>query len=279
MLELHCHTTYSDGTLAPTELVAAAVTAGVRALAITDHDTLDGWDEARAAAPGNLEIVPGIELSTVWQGRSLHVLGYYPDRDKLAAPLQVRRAGRLRRAQQMVEKLTALGYPIELPQLGDGMAPGRPHLARALVLAGHARTVREAFDRWLHDNGPAYACYENFSAVEGIQLLRACGGLPVWAHPYLFQGGSVASVLPDLVAAGLMGIEVYHPNHSSGQRETLLQLARDWNLFVTGGSDYHGPPAGERVVGGSDWALNSLQLPLGLMAPLRAAKQTLDRYC
>ena len=164
MLELHCHTTYSDGSLTPAELVAAAVGAGVRALAVTDHDTLSGWDEAfTAAIPYQLEIVPGIELSTVYNNRSLHILGFYPDADKLNPPLKERLEGRFRRARQMVANLAELGYPIELPQFGAGMAPGRPHIAAALVRAGYVQFAREAFERWLGDDGPAYVHYEKFS--------------------------------------------------------------------------------------------------------------------
>jgi hypothetical protein len=132
MLELHCHTTRSDGTLTPTALVAAAISAGVKALAITDHDTLAGWDEAEAAAGEWLEIIPGVELSTVYNGRSLHILGFYPERAKLAPRLATRLAGRRRRAQAMADKLAELGCPIELPALTDGMAPGRPPHCRSL---------------------------------------------------------------------------------------------------------------------------------------------------
>lgn len=281
MLELHCHTTFSDGTLTPSELVAAALVAGVRALAITDHDTLGGWDEARAAAVAlqadaheALEIVPGVELSTVHNGRSMHILGFYPDRARLSASLQELLVGRQQRAQAIAAKLAALGYPIEMPVMAAGCAPGRPHLAQALVDAGHARSQREAFDRWLHDDGPAYVPSAKFSATDGIQLLLASGSIPVWAHPYLFRGGDVAEVLPELVAAGLRGIEVYHPNHTPSQQEKLLNLAQVHGLLVTGGSDYHGPSEGESSRG--DRTLNSLQLPLDLLVPLRAAKQALD---
>jgi predicted metal-dependent phosphoesterase TrpH len=176
MLELHCHTTCSDGTLTPSELVHAAVRAGVMALAITDHDTLSGWQEAVTTAQlHNLEIVQGVELSTVHNDRSLHILGFYPNAQQLSAPLSERLEGRKRRSQKMIAKLEALGYPISLPELGEGMAPGRPHLAKALVDAGHVKSMREAFDRLLGDDKPAYVHYEKFSISEGITLLRNCG--------------------------------------------------------------------------------------------------------
>ncbi|MGP1375867.1 MAG: PHP domain-containing protein [Almyronema sp.] len=267
MLELHCHTTFSDGTLTPTQLVQSAVSAGVKALAITDHDTLAGWDEAIAAAAAyELEIIPGLELSTVHLGRSLHILGFYPNRDRLQDPLQARLAGRRRRAQQMVEKLAELGYPIELPIMPAEMAPGRPHLAAALVKAGYVQTASAAFERWLNDQGPAYVPYEKFAAVDGIALLRRCGAVPVWAHPYLFRGGSVEAVLPDLVAAGLVGLEVYHPNHSPRQVEKLLGFCQQHRLLITGGSDYHGPATDFTS---SHTGLNQLQIPLSLLPPLQ----------
>lgn len=273
MIELHCHTTCSDGTLTPTQLVQAAVKAGVSALAITDHDTLSGWDEAiTAAQPYNLEIVPGVELSTVHCDRSLHILGFYPDADKLKAPLAERIEGRKRRAHEMVAKLAELGYPISLPQLGEGVAPSRPHLARALVDAGYFQSMDKAFDRLLGDNQPAYVQYEKFSISEGIALLRDCGAVPVWAHPYLFRGGAVEDVFKELVDAGLMGIEVYHPSHTSKQMKNLEALCVEYGLLMTGGSDYHGPSPDGKA---QSINLNMMQLPLGLLDPIKQAAHSL----
>jgi 3',5'-nucleoside bisphosphate phosphatase len=273
MLELHCHTTHSDGTLTPTELVELACARGVKVLAITDHDTVSGWDEAIAAVGDrDLEIVPGLELSTVYNGRSLHILGFYPDRDKLKAPLIERQEGRQRRAQRMVEKLAELGYPIQLPPTRGNAVPGRPHLATALVAAGYAKTSQDAFERWLGEGRPAHVAYEQFSAMEGIALLRACGAVPVWAHPYLFRGGEVAAVLPELVEAGLMGLEVYHPTHSPNQRRSLQAFCQHYGLIATGGSDYHGPLPGDKV-DDRHTDLNQLQLPCDLLEPLKQAAQ------
>lgn len=275
MLELHCHTTYSDGSLTPTELVAAAIDARLYALAITDHDTVSGWDEAFTAAQAyQLEIVPGIELSTVHHHRSLHILGFYPDAQKLRSPLQERLAGRFRRAQQMVENLAKLGYIIELPQFGTGMAPGRPHIAAALLQAGYIHSTQEAFERWLGDDKPAYVHYEKFSVSEGINLLLSCGAVPVWAHPYLFRGGTVEVVLKELVDAGLMGVEVYHPSHSPTQVVNLERLCNEYNLLMTGGSDYHGPaPKAQKTASST---LNMLHLPLELLAPIKQAAANLQ---
>lgn len=272
MLELHCHTTYSDGTLTPTQLLEAAKEAGVKAIAITDHDTLAGWDEAETAASElDMTWVPGVELSTVHNGRSLHILGFYPDRQRLEAPLSDRLEGRKQRAQQMLEKLAKLGYPVQLPELGVGVAPSRPHVAAALIRAGHVRSHQEAFDRFLGDDKPAYVEYPKFSAAEGIALLRDCGGIPVWAHPYLFAGGSVDTVLPELVEAGLMGVEVYHPHHRPSQQQRLRNWCDREHLLVTGGSDYHGLPANGTQKSG----LNQFALSLDWLAPLQAAASQL----
>jgi 3',5'-nucleoside bisphosphate phosphatase len=269
MLELHCHTTYSDGTLTPTALVAMARQQGVKALAITDHDTMGGWDEAIAAADTDLEIVPGLELSTVCNGRSLHILGFYPDRAKLQAPLNERLDGRKRRSQAMLDRLAELGYPIVLPTMGEGMAPGRPHIAAALVAAGHVTSMQEAFTRFLGDGRPAYVAYEKFDVLEGIALLRSCGAVPVWAHPYLWRGGDVATVLPELVGAGLMGLEVYHPNHSPSDGRHLEDFCQQYGLIKTGGSDFHGPSKQHP-------GLNSLQLPLSLLDELKQTSRKLS---
>jgi 3',5'-nucleoside bisphosphate phosphatase len=269
MLELHSHTTCSDGSLSPAELVRYAVKQGVRALAITDHDTMAGWDEATTTAtPLALEIIPGLELSTVCNGRSMHILGFYPDAEKLRAPLQERVEGRKRRAIAMAAKLAALGYPIDLPDMSGSLAPGRPHIASALKKAGHVNSMNEAFDRFLKDDGPAYVPYEKFTEQQGLELLLSCGAVPVWAHPYIFRGGTVATILPQLVEAGLMGLEVYHPTHSPSQTRKLEEYCQTYGLLMTGGSDYHGPPK-EKHADFRD--LNDLHVSLSLLAPLKAA--------
>ena len=278
MLELHTHTTRSDGSLTPTELVNFAVEKGVKAIAITDHDTMAAWEEAtEAASDCDLEIVPGLELSTVYNGRSMHILGFYPDAQKLKAPLQERVEGRKRRAQKMADKLAELGYPIELPDMAESMAPGRPHIASALKKAGHVNSHNEAFARFLKDDGPAYVPYEKFTAQQRIELLLSCGAVPVWAHPYIFRGGTVEVVLPMLVEAGLMGIEVYHPTHSVSQVRKLEEYCETYDLLMPGGSDYHGPKK-EKNPDFKD--LNALALPLSLLPPLKAAAHALKaRSC
>lgn len=273
-IELHTHTTYSDGILTPQQLVERAANAGVKALAITDHDTLHGWSEAIAAAtPHNIEIVPGVELSTVYNGRSLHILGYYPQKELIENPLAERLAGRKRRAKKMVDNLAAMGYPLELPNIDGNMALGRPHIASAMVKAGYVNSSQEAFERFIGEDCPAYVHYEKFSAPEGIELIKSCGGVPVWAHPYLFRGGTVEEVLPVLVEAGLIGIEVIHPHHGNNKVNRLKEFCQQYNLLMTGGTDYHGydleHPENER------WQLNQLNVPLSLLEPIKQAARSL----
>ena len=275
MIELHTHTTYSDGILTPQQLVDRAAKAGVKALAITDHDTLYGWSEAIASAiPHQMEIIPGVELSTVYNGRSLHILGYYPRKELLEAPLTDRLAGRKRRAQEMIAKLTTMGYPVELDVEGN-MALCRPHIASALVKAGYVNSTQEAFERFIGEDCPAYVHYEKFSAQEGIKLIRACGGVPVWAHPYLFRGGRVEEVLPILIEAGLMGVEVFHPHHGNNKVNHLKKFCQQYDLLMTGGTDYHGydlaHPENEK------WQLNQLNVPLDLLKPIKQAAKLLNR--
>jgi hypothetical protein len=261
MIELHCHTTCSDGTLTPSELVVAAVAAGVRVLAVTDHDTLSGWAEAAdACARHGVELIPGLELSTTHNGASLHILGFYPNPARLEPFLAERHRARVRRAEAMVAKLAALGYPIVLPP--EVHTPGRFHIAAALKAAGHIEDEQDAFRRWLSEGGPAYVPYERLSAVEGVRRLRECGAVAVWAHPMLFKGGSVEQVLPMLVEAGLQGIEVFHSEHTPRQSARLLRFAERYGLIATGGSDFHGDNK-------DGVSLNMLRLPYELLVPLK----------
>ena len=175
----------------------------------------------------------------------------------------------------MIDKLAQLGYEIELPVMGEGMAPGRPHIATALVRAGHVESTREAFDRFLADDRPAFVQYEKFSAADGIRLLRQSGAVPIWAHPFLFRGAPVKEILPELVEAGLMGLEVYHPSHTLWQAERLKEMCAQYGLLISGGSDFHGIPADSRA--DEYRSLNSLKVPIELLEPIRQAAIGLKR--
>ncbi|MEP7019819.1 MAG: PHP domain-containing protein [Pseudonocardiales bacterium] len=251
-IDLHTHTSASDGTDTPTQLVAAAVAAGLDVLGITDHDTTSGWDAALAARPAGLTIVPGTEFSCVHHdaaGRrvSLHLLGYLfdPDDAALRAQRSQLRDSRLVRAEQIVARLTADGYRITWAQvraLADGGTVGRPHIARALVQCGAVPDVSAAFAELLSSRGPYYVRKADMDVFDALGLLSAAGGLPVFAHPIARRRGPVVAdeVIAAMAEAGLVGLEVDHPDHDADDRDHAAGLARELGLIGTGSSDYHG---------------------------------------
>ena len=266
--ELHCHTTASDGTLSPEELVRLAVQRGLEVLAITDHDTTVAFEVARrAAAPYRLEVIPALELSSEEGSLDVHLLGYYVDPEHLGLQetLQELRQGRLRRLGEMLGRLADLGVPVErerVLRLAAGDSVGRPHVARALVDVGHVRDVQAAFDLYLGTGKPAYVPRRNLRPAEAIRWIREAGGVAVLAHPG--QIGS-DSLLETLVAEGLQGLEAFHPSHPPILRQHYQGLAAHWGLLVTGGSDYHGPEHGHQV------DLGGMVLPPGTVEGLRRA--------
>lgn len=251
-IDLHAHSTASDGTDTPAELVAAAHAAGLDVLAITDHDTTAGWDEAIRARPGGLTLVPGVEVScvhTAESGRrvSLHVLAYLvdPDHTELQAEWTRLRTSRLTRGEQMVDLLVAAGYPISWEQVQDlaaGGSVGRPHIGRALVAAGVVRDVDSAFRELLNSRAGFYIAKQDTDVFTALRLIRAAGGLPVFAHPLAHRRGPVVDddVIAAMAAAGLVGLEVDHPDHDPDDRAHAAALCRDLDLVPTGSSDYHG---------------------------------------
>ncbi len=244
--DLHVHTRASDGASTSEEVVAMALRAGLDALGIADHDTVDGVRPALEAARDTaLEIVPGVEINTDYRRAEVHVLGYLfrPDHPMLEERLTQLRVGRLARVQEMVAKLKSLRLHVELERVlelaGDGSV-GRPHVAQAMVEKGYVVSMREAFDRYLGRGRPAYVERARFSPAEAVRLVIAAGGVPVLAHPGL---GGDDLLVEELVAEGLAGLEVYHPDHTPEIVVHLLRLAVRHDLVVTGGSDYHAPGA------------------------------------
>jgi predicted metal-dependent phosphoesterase TrpH len=243
--DLHTHSTFSDGVLTPTELIELAYRRGVRVMALTDHDTTDGLPEAFevAASHPDLTLIPGVEMSTDVPGSEVHVLGHFIDwRDEqFQRRLADMRESRLGRARKMVEKMAELGKPVTWERVqsfaGEG-AVGRPHIARALVEAGHVSAVNEAFDLYLSRNGPAYVERERLTPVEVVELLVAAKGLPTLAHPR--ELGSLEDLLAEMKTAGLVGMEVYYQDYSADEVERLRALAEKLGLLPLGGSDYHG---------------------------------------
>jgi predicted metal-dependent phosphoesterase TrpH len=242
--DFHCHSTASDGRLTPTQVVELAVQNGVRILALTDHDSTEGIAEARAAAakhPGFV-LVAGVELSTDIEGSEVHVLGYFQsiDSPELQAELVRFRAGRFERGRQMTEKLAAIGVPVSwrrVLEIAGDASVGRPHVAQALIEAGHVSTISEAFDRYIGRNGPAYVEREKMTPAEAVDAIRRFGGVPVLAHPTYVRG--LEDVLCDLEAHGLVGMEVYYKHYNPETICQLAAIAHRHHLLPLGGSDYH----------------------------------------
>lgn len=247
-IDLHTHSTASDGTDTPAELVRNAAAAGLDVVALTDHDTVRGHAAAKAALPEGLTLVTGAELSCRIDGVGLHMLAYLfdPDEPELARERELVRDDRVPRAQTMVRKLRELGVPVEWEQVariaGDGSV-GRPHIATALVELGVVETVSDAFTpEWLADGGRAYAEKHELDPFDAIRLVKAAGGVTVFAHPAAVKRGEVVpeSSMASLASAGLDGIEVDHMDHDGPTRARLRGLARELGLLTTGSSDYHG---------------------------------------
>jgi predicted metal-dependent phosphoesterase TrpH len=246
--DLHTHSTASDGTDAPGDLVRAAAAAGLTVVALTDHDTTAGWDEAVAAVPAGLQLVPGAEISCAYDGINLHLLAYLfdPSHDELRREMSMALDDRVPRAQAIVRKLSDAGHPVTwdlvMAQVKEGATVGRPHIADALVAAGVVPDRTAAFDELLHDGSPFFVGHYYVDALRAIRLVREAGGVPVFAHPAAHKRGRT---VPDegvraMAAAGLAGLEVDHRDNPPEAREHLRGLADELGLLVTGASDYHG---------------------------------------
>ena len=264
-VDLHTHTKYSDGTLTPTALVEYAKKVSLDALAITDHDTVDGINEAAIAADG-LEIIPGVELSACEGNSDVHILGYYiyTSHAELLENLHKFRSARYQRAQRIVDKLNQLGISLVFDDVlrcvgEDTGSIGRPHVAQALIDNGFVATIDEAFHRYLGHHAPAYIPKWKITATDAIRLIRNAGGLAVLAHPSSLRRDEL---IPSFVTAGLGGLEAIYPGHSETVQRYYTQIAGKHGLVVTGGTDYHGPQQGRPDLG-------SLRLPYTLLATLR----------
>ena len=253
--DLHCHSSTSDGTRPPAEVVARAAAAGLDAVALTDHDTSAGIAAAASALPAGLTLISGMELSCRRDGRSVHLLGYLfdPEHEELAAQTRAIRASRVERAKAMVAKLNELGVPVSWEQVtriaGDGVI-GRPHIARAMIEAGVVSSVDEAFTgEWIGPGGRAHVRRYALDPADAIGLVHDAGGVTVLAHPYAVTRGWMVpdDLIAELAHAGLDGVEVAHPDHDGAQQKQLLAVARRLGLAATGGSDDHGELTGDRI--------------------------------
>ena len=242
-IDMHIHTTASDGADTPARVVALAVKTGLTAIAITDHDTFSGVEPATAAGlERGLMIIPGIELSAEKDGSDVHILGYMPDMNdtRLLDKIAMFRRQRGGRIGQMVNKLSDIGLNVELERVlaiaGDGAA-GRPHLAAAMVEAGLVSDIKEAFNKYIGKGLKAYVPRYKITPAEAVQMIRQARGIPVLAHP---GSGVAGKIIPELTEAGLLGIEACHPSHSTSLTKHYLELGKRHGLIITGGSDYHG---------------------------------------
>jgi hypothetical protein len=266
--DLHLHTHFSDGTWTPEALTLQAQRCGLKAVALTDHDTMEGCPRmAVACAQAQIEFVPACELTAEADGVELHLLGYFMDaaNERLSRELAKFQQVRQRRIEEMVQRLNKLGVPLlaqSVFALANCRSPGRPHVARTLVQAGFCETLDEAFERFLRKGRPAWVPKFKISAYDAIELVHHAGGVAVMAHPGLNHSDQM---IPALVEAGLEGLECFHTKHSTSMTEHYLQMADKLGLLVTGGSDCHGLSKGKPLVG-------TIKVPYELAERLR------DRY-
>jgi 3',5'-nucleoside bisphosphate phosphatase len=250
--DLHLHTHFSDGTFSPEELAGHGQRLGFAALALTDHDSVEGCAPMAAlCGAAGIEFIPGTELTAEHDDIEVHLLGYFMDTQNRKLLVEIARfqAVRQNRIREMVMRLNYLNVPLEVETvftLANCKSPGRPHVARALVKAGFCKTSDEAFERFLKKHRPAWVPKAKMSALEGIELIHQAGGLAVMAHPGLNR---TDEIIPALVNAGLDGIECFHTKHSTKTAERYLEMADKFKLLVTGGSDCHGFSKGKPLIG------------------------------
>ena len=264
--DLHLHTNFSDGTYTPEEVIEQAVKHKLAAIALTDHDTVEGCPRGMIAAQAaGIEFIAGAELTAEQNDNEVHILGYFLDIEnpKLLSEIARFQAVRQNRIHEMVARLNHLKVPLKVESvfaLANCRSPGRPHVARALVQAGLCSSLDEAFERFLKKNRPAWVPKAKMSAQAAIELVHQANGLAVMAHPGLNRSDDV---IPDLVDAGLDGIECFHTKHSTANTEHYIELAEKFRLLVTGGSDCHGLSKGKPLIG-------TIRLPYEHVATLRA---------
>jgi len=267
--DLHVHTSCSDGTFTPAQLIKEALARGLSALAIVDHDTTEAQEEAMAQATGTgLEVIPGIELTARHENQEIHILGYFLDyrNQELLEKLKSVRLNRIQRVYQIVKNLEELGLklnPEAVFSISGKATVGRMHIARALVKEGLVDSTAEAFRRYIGDKSPAYVLGFRLSVPEAIQLIQASGGVAVLAHPYILHNDAL---ITEFAGYGLQGLEVHYPEHSQSMVNFYLDLAKKLNLLVTGGTDFHGSAKPEIKLG-------MIKIPLELVEKLRQAKK------
>lgn len=267
--DLHLHTVFSDSTYTPQELISESVNVGLSAIAVVDHDTIDGIGPAiETAKIKDIEVLAGIELSAEYNGSEIHILGYLIDyeRQDLKDRLEFLRKNRIERIYKILDKLQEMGLRLEAETVFDIAKQGtvgRLHIARAMVKQGLVSSIQEAFKKYIGDKCPAYVCNFRFSPLDAIKLIKDVGGIPVLAHPYTLNRDDS---IPKFIDYGLMGLEVYYPEHTQGMVNFYLDLAKKYNLLVTGGSDCHGNAKPAVKIG-------LIKIPYELVDKLKEAQQ------
>lgn len=248
LIDLHCHSTASDGSSSPAELVRQALLEGLKAIAITDHDTVEGVKEALLEGrKHNFEVVPGIEISAEMSSGTMHILGYFVEHtsETLLTTLKKLQTAREKRNHEIIQRLRSLRMEVtydDLVKIAQDGQIGRPHLAKLLLQKGFVSDIQEAFDRYLKKGRPAYVDKFRFSPVEAVKLITEANGTAILAHPGSLQRSpkNLGRIVSDLMSAGLSGVEVFYPEHTPEQTASYLRLCRRFNLLATGGTDYHG---------------------------------------
>ena len=269
-IDLHIHSTASDGRFSPSDIVSKAVERGLTVIALADHDSVDGIVPALSAAKAfpQLKVIPCVEISTDVPSGEVHVLGYFIDYTdpEFVARLEKMRHSRQDRAQGMIAKLRDLGIHIEwqrVQEIAGSGAIGRPHLARAMLEKGYITSIKEAFTKYISRDGPAYVEREKMTPVEAVALILKANGLPVLAHP--LTSSDPESLVIELKAAGLVGIEVYYNGYTADEVNKLVSLADKHNLIATGGSDYHGlDDSTETMIGGAEIPIEAAERLIAL---------------
>jgi len=254
--DLHVHTTASDGDMRPGEIVSKAASIGLNTVAITDHDTIEGIPEAlRMGRQTGIRVIAGVEISAVYNPGTMHILGYFPTLPEgFEQELEAVQEGRRQRYPKIIKKLNALGFTItgdDVSSVAGNAQIGRPHIAKALINKGYVKDFRTAFSRYLAKGKPAYVEKDKMNIAQALPLIRQYGGLPVLAHPYTLglEAYELKLLVQELKLSGLAGIEIFYPEHTKAQKKLYTSIARDLHLFMTGGTDFHGPGRASISVG------------------------------
>lgn len=277
-VDLHLHTTASDGTMSPSEIVRHAWSNGLQAIAITDHDTIEGLEEGLSEAERiGLEFIPGVEISVEYPTGSMHLLGYFIDNHNSVLNEKLRYLQKVRseRNPKIIEKLKELGINItyeEVLKASGGGQVGRPHFAQVLLEKGYVKSYQEAFDRYLKKGAPAYVDKVRFTSKQAISFIKEAHGIPVLAHPNTLnikEYSKIEELILNLINEGLKGIEVYYPEHSNLEIAQYKELAQKYSLLITGGTDYHGIEKNGLEIGVGK---GDMRLPYSIVEELKRAR-------